>query len=186
MSQAAIQFEDLHVDEEWRDIPNIPGYQASNMGRIRSIKFGKFHVHKPALHGRADGYKRLMLCTSKFNTNVGRLVLMAFVRLPNELEECDHINRNALDNRIENLRWASRSENLLNRKSYGNSKFKGVSKIKHVYRKKDGTLSVHIRIRGQITLNKKRIKLGDFKTEEEAHQAYLTAFKNHYGYDCPI
>ena len=44
-----------------------------------------------------------------------RLVLEAFVGPRPEGYECDHKNRNKLDNRLCNLHWVTRSENSLNR-----------------------------------------------------------------------
>lgn len=44
-----------------------------------------------------------------------RLVLEAFVGARPEGFECDHKNRNKLDNRLCNLHWVTRSENGLNR-----------------------------------------------------------------------
>ena len=56
---------------------------------------------------------------------VHRLVAIAFVPNPNRYTEVDHINRVRDDNRVENLRWASRkmqcdnSAKALNRVDYG-------------------------------------------------------------------
>lgn len=49
--------------------------------------------------------------------NMGRLVLDAFNVIPanNGQDEVDHINRNPYDNRLTNLRWATRQQNVINR-----------------------------------------------------------------------
>ena len=46
-----------------------------------------------------------------------RLVAKQFIENPNNYAYVDHINRNKLDNRIENLRWCSSSDNNKNRTS---------------------------------------------------------------------
>ena len=46
-----------------------------------------------------------------------RLIAKQFIENPNDYAYVDHINRNRLDNRIENLRWCSSSENNKNRTS---------------------------------------------------------------------
>jgi hypothetical protein len=180
MSQAAIEFEDFQLDEEWRNIPGYPGYQASSLGRIRSSVVGSYIILKPTIRGR--GYLAVTLNTSETGY-VHRLLLITFFRLPLEGEECDHINRIRTDNRLENLRWVSASENMANRKNWGASKLKGVAFLHLKWTKKDGTYSSKSFIRSSIRINKKNVNLGYFKTEEEAHEAYKTAYKNHYGYE---
>lgn len=89
-------------------------------------------------------------------------------------KDIDHINRNPLDNRIENLREASRSENLANsiRKHGKTSKHRGV-------RKSFGKWEA------RISQNNKSITLGRFEFERDAAEAYNKAAKKLWG-ECAI
>lgn len=82
----------------------------------------------------------------------------------------DHVNGDRLDNRIENLRIATYSQNSANAKrhSRNTSGLKGASKVV-----KDGIWTG--RWQASITFNRKQINLGSFKTKEAAHAAYVTA-----------
>lgn len=75
----------------------------------------------------------------------------------------DHIDRNTKNNAISNLREVSSGDNLRNSKSYSNNKtgFRGV-----MFEARRGLF------KAQITLNKRNIFLGYFKTAEEAGSAY--------------
>ncbi|MEW4959716.1 HNH endonuclease, partial [Enterobacter cloacae subsp. cloacae] len=86
-------------------------------------------------------------------------------------QEVDHINRIRSDNRIENLRLATRSENAKNKeKSKANtSGFKGVSQ-----QKKTGNWVAHIRLNG------KNKHLGTFRSPERASIAYRIASHFHH------
>ena len=78
----------------------------------------------------------------------------------------DHVNGDRLDNRRQNLRVATASENLCNRGAQVNNTtgLKGV----HFF-KRTGRWQAHIKIQG------KRIHLGYHSTPEEAHAAYAKA-----------
>lgn len=84
----------------------------------------------------------------------------------------DHINRNTLDNRRQNLRYATASENQRNRGVSSNN----ISGLKgaHWDRSKG-------RWRPEIKANGKRYKLGYYLTAEEAAEAYAEAAKKLHG-----
>ncbi len=46
---------------------------------------------------------------------IHRLVAIHFIPNSENLSEVDHLNRNKVDNRVENLRWITRSDNCLNK-----------------------------------------------------------------------
>lgn len=87
-------------------------------------------------------------------------------------EFIDHINSDRLDNRIANLRPATRRQNNINvlRTSANTSGFKGVHWDKPTER-----------WRAQITIEGKKTYLGSFASPEEAHEAYKKAALEHHG-----
>lgn len=86
--------------------------------------------------------------------------------------EIDHANRDGTDNRLCNLREATRSQNIANtkRRSSNISGFKGVS-----WSKNAGRWVAFIRIGGRSKY------LGYFDTPESAHAAYVAAAKCSFG-----
>jgi hypothetical protein len=63
------------------------------------------------------GYLRCNLNQKKYYKH--RLVATQFLTNPDNLPEVDHINHNRTDNRIDNLRWCSHSDNMFNLQSHG-------------------------------------------------------------------
>ena len=88
----------------------------------------------------------------------------------------DHINRNKLDNRRENLRIATPSVNNANRgpTKANTSGYKGVRYIPHGKRRK--------RWLAEMRHNKKLVTIGIYLTAEEAHEAYCRKLKELRGF----
>lgn len=81
----------------------------------------------------------------------------------------DHINMDRLDNRLSNLRIGNKSQNAANMRARGKN-LKGTSW--NIDKKKWSA---------KIMVNYKRMHLGYFKTQEEAHAAYCKAASLHFG-----
>lgn len=113
------------ASEIWKDIKGYEGlYQVSNLGRVKSLPRvidrktkGKRQTEGQILNPWKRGMKGgEYLCVEIWEKtySVHRLVAQAFIPNPENKEEIDHINRNRFDNRVENLRWATRIENQNN------------------------------------------------------------------------
>jgi hypothetical protein len=94
-------------------INDYPNYEISNKGRVYNNKTGV--LLKPRKD--ANGYYYVNLCKNGKQKHfcIHRLVAIAFIPNPKNLPCIDHINRIRTDNRLENLRWCSYSENNINK-----------------------------------------------------------------------
>ena len=93
--------------EEWRAIIGHDGYEVSNLGNVRSPR----RVLKPAL----NRYQCVQLGANTTRC-VHRLVAEAFIPNPEGKPTVDHIDRNPANNVVSNLRWATRSEQNVNKR----------------------------------------------------------------------
>jgi hypothetical protein len=107
--------------EKWASIEGYGGaYEVSNLGAVRSkyikgargVLTDKTTIIKP----RAErGNRYLTVCLYKNGNGtvkyVHRLVATAFVSNPNNKPTVNHIDLNKLNNRADNLEWATSAEN---------------------------------------------------------------------------
>jgi hypothetical protein len=108
------------------------------------------------------GHRRLKTSVNKIQKEVLAHRLLWFQNYGYIPEYLDHINRVMDDNRIENLRECSISQNSRNikKKKGCSSKYIGVRK------REWGSWEVSIRV------NKKKVYIGSYQNEEEAAKAY--------------
>lgn len=95
------------------DFLGFPDYKADSDGNIWSNRKGKWEIMK----GGLLTYYRVVFLTNKdgmksFHIHI--LVAKCFIKNHIESNVIDHIDRNPLNNRLNNLRSVSKSENSLN------------------------------------------------------------------------
>lgn len=110
--------------------------------------------------GRKSSYK-------KGNGRQRTILMHREILVAKPRQHVDHINHKPLDNRRKNLRIATHSQNMANRRTF--RKYKGA------HRRSSGNYQALIRVA------KKLIPLGTFPTEKEAAKAYDRAAKKYFG-----
>lgn len=111
-------------EEIWKDVVGYEGVcKVSNLGRVKSLdvevecKNSHTRVSKGIVRATPidkDGYLKVCINTKgkSITKTVHRIVLEAFVPNINNKPQVNHINGIKHDNRIENLEWSTRSENM--------------------------------------------------------------------------
>lgn len=103
----------------WKNIKNFEGlYLVSSNGKVKSlykrIKFNVFAetILKPSTDLR--GYLQVVMYKNGKRTTrrIHRLVASAFLDNPKNKRTVNHINKNKLDNNVNNLEWMTDFENI--------------------------------------------------------------------------
>lgn len=167
----------IDMSTEMVEIPGFPGYAVdregnvyslerkvlSSSGRLRTFPFQKRKLGMswggyPTVNLRAQG-KYIM-------RSVHRLMALTFLGVEPE-QFVDHINGNRADNRLGNLRIATKSQNGFNSRGWS--------------KRLKGAFPAGKRWFARIRCDGKIQYLGCFATEQEAHAAYCKAAKKLHG-----
>lgn len=98
--------------ENWKEINGFPGYWVSTEGRVWSEKSHK--MLQPGKTGPRRNYLMVILQNNgkRYNKRVHRLVLETFDPEGDFSLDVNHINEDTFDNRLENLEWMTRTQNI--------------------------------------------------------------------------
>ena len=103
----------MKVEEIWKDVVGFEGlYMVSSLGNVKSLNYN--HTKKERILS-ANGKRYLMVVLSKEGKTypflVHRVVATAFIENPENKKTVNHIDGNKLNNTVQNLEWATTSEN---------------------------------------------------------------------------
>ena len=143
--------------------PEYSKYLISRDGQCYSTYWKKWL--KPDVN--SCGYNRYHVNGKKRFAH--RLVAQTYIPNYSELKCIDHIDRNKKNNKVENLRWITHSNNVLNKCVHKNNKL-GIKNLS--YNPRDDCFTFHKLVRGQKTIK-------HFKTLQEAEDYKIEwHFKN--------
>ena len=100
----------MKMINEIKGFEEFEGYGITSCGKVWSFKTNKFL----SLRKNHRGYLYVWLTDGKGhgkNVAIHRLVALAYIPNPNNLETVDHIDENKEHNYINNLQWMTRGEN---------------------------------------------------------------------------
>tara|TARA_R100000655_G_scaffold106115_1_gene155012 strand:+ start:1923 stop:2423 length:501 start_codon:yes stop_codon:yes gene_type:complete len=150
--------------EQFRPIKDFETYAISNMGHIKCLRTGTIKTG----YANQSGYLQFSLRnpTGVHVKLIHRLVLETFTEKPIDKNECDHINRNRIDNRLENLRWVDDYEQSHNRGNFKNNKSTGHKYIQYSQNKTDNYSSYRIVITRKHVNFSKRFNSNKYTLED--------------------
>ena len=112
---------------QWEVIKDFPKYAISNYGNIKSLYWqnnvnGELYPREKLLTSikKNSGYLKVNLHNNEYKGRgkgceclIHRLVAEAFLKNPKNLSEINHKDGNKENNKVSNLEWCTRRENVL-------------------------------------------------------------------------
>mgnify|MGYP003148324581 CR=1 FL=1 len=145
-------------------VKGFDNYEISNRGRVKSVRFNKCIIIKPAPTGKNGRYLSVGLVRNKkrHGMYVHRLVADNFIGHVGSGNKMvvDHIDNNSRNNDCRNLQVITHRDNLSKEKR-GNSKYAGVYKNNRTERWV-----------ASVCYNSTRYHVGTFSSEYNAHIAH--------------
>lgn len=112
--------------EIWKPLPEYEDYQISDLGNVRTTRKINRNAKSRdirAINPYSTGRYRVFDAHNDLGTKVftvHRAVLIAHIGLPPEGMECCHYDGDRDNNRLDNLRWDTKSENNKDCVRHGN------------------------------------------------------------------
>ena len=155
--------------ETWKSINGYENYEISDHRNIKNITTHK--MLSPNI--RSTGYYFIEVYDNKIRRTkaIHRLVAEAFLENPDDKRCVDHIDRDKLNNHKSNLRYATNSENNMNKSRQSNNTSGAIG----VSFRKDRN-----KWRATIQKDGKLIHLGYFETKEGAIEARSKAEETYF------